>query len=93
MSQTVPEFDGRIKNRLRALRHAHGLSQEHVAEACGVHEATVDRWERGSSCPDRQKVRLARLFGCSVHHIWLFETAVTDATTAAVLAGATGASQ
>lgn len=75
-----------LENRLRKLRRARGLSLEQLAAiADGVHPTTVDRWERGASCPDDQKVRVARFFGVPVHHIWLFDTLVTDPLSEAAL--------
>jgi transcriptional regulator with XRE-family HTH domain len=42
--------------RLRGRRTDLGLSMEEVAEACGVHRATVSKWERGKSNPMRQHI-------------------------------------
>jgi transcriptional regulator with XRE-family HTH domain len=36
---------------LRAWRHAHGWTQDHLARALGVHRATLLRWEAGQTKP------------------------------------------
>jgi DNA-binding transcriptional regulator YiaG len=37
--------------RLRELREAHGLSQRELAQALGVDETAVSRWELGNRVP------------------------------------------
>lgn len=41
------------------LRRKMALSQEEIAEICGVRQATISRWEAGRGEPDR--VQLHRL--------------------------------
>ena len=54
------------------------LTQEKVADYCGVDRSTVSKWEKGTSFPRIDKVKkLAALFGCTVGEImenWKEET-------------------
>ena len=47
-------LEERIKNRRRIL----GISQEELGELIGVHENTIRTWEKGTRCPDTQKISL-----------------------------------
>lgn len=49
--------------RIRALRHALGLSQAAFANLVGVDQSNVSRWEHGASPDDAHVVRLAELAG------------------------------
>ena len=54
-------------NRLAALRRAHNLSQEELAERLNVSRQAVSKWERAESSPDTDNlVALARLYGVSL---------------------------
>lgn len=56
--------------RLQTLRKQAGLSQEKLAEACGVSRQAVSKWEAGQSQPDMDKlVRLSTLFGVSLDEL------------------------
>lgn len=50
---------------LRAARKAAGLSQTAVAEALGVEQVTISRYERGRRVPSDVVVAMARLYGVS----------------------------
>ena len=39
------------EGRVRALRAEHGFSQRELAEAVGVHESALSRWESGERVP------------------------------------------
>lgn len=56
-----------VGKRIRALRKTHpGLTQGGLAEAIGVKEMTVSRWERGQWRPDKGNLKqLATYFGVS----------------------------
>lgn len=43
---------------VREARQTLGLSQQKMADACGVHKQTWIKWERGERCPDRAALRL-----------------------------------
>lgn len=43
-----------LKENLKALRKARGLSQQELAEKCNVVRQTVSKWEQGLSVPDSQ---------------------------------------
>ena len=43
-----------LKDNLKALRKARGLSQQELAEKCNVVRQTVSKWEQGLSVPDSQ---------------------------------------
>lgn len=55
----TPSFAARI----RALRQELGLSQARLAEALGVDQSNVSRWENGAVPDDGHIVRLAELAG------------------------------
>ncbi len=57
---------------LRAARIDAGLSLKEVAEAVGVCDTTVSKWERGKTYPNGvQLVALCRLYGRSLDEIRL----------------------
>lgn len=53
-----------------ALRKANGLTQEGIAEKCGVSRHAVTKWETGSSLPDSYKLLdISELFGITVDEL------------------------
>ena len=56
-----------LKNKLKELRIAHGMTQEAVAERLGISSQTVSKWERGLLFPDITLLpKIALLFKCSI---------------------------
>ena len=61
-------------NRLKELREEKRLSQKEIAEALGVNEKTVSRWENGESTIKSDKAQaLADYFGVSVGYLLGYE--------------------
>lgn len=55
-----------FSERLQELRKAQGLSQEMLAEKCGVTRQSVSKWETGLGYPETEKIlALCGLFGVS----------------------------
>lgn len=53
-----------MKEKIRALREAKGLSQAELAEALGVDQTTISAWERGVAEPTLFNLRrLADVLG------------------------------
>ena len=53
--------------RIRELRHAKGLSQKKLADALGISDRAVSKWEKGLSQPSaRNLIAMAKLLNCSV---------------------------
>ena len=64
-----------IYERRRAL----GLTQEQVADALGVTAPAVNKWEKGSTCPDIALLApLARLLGVDLNELLCFHQNLTD---------------
>ena len=64
-----------ILERRRAL----GLTQEQVADALGVTTPAVNKWEKGSTCPDISLLApLARLLGVDLNELLCFHESLTD---------------
>jgi len=57
-----------IRNRLKRLREAQGLSRQELANELLVSDRTIRRWEQGS-IPERYRERLAKRFGVSLSHL------------------------
>ena len=58
----MPDFS--FHSRLRALRAAHKVTQDRLAEVCGVSQPTIAGWESGGPSPAVPELaRLARFFG------------------------------
>ncbi|HKR49734.1 MAG TPA: helix-turn-helix domain-containing protein [Pseudonocardiaceae bacterium] len=54
------------RQRLVSTRKAAGFSQERLAEVVGVERSTIQRWERGETCPQPwARPKLARALGIS----------------------------
>ena len=63
-----------MKNRLRELREAKGLTQEELAKALGVTRQTVIAIEKGKYDPSlRLAFKIARFFGVKIEDVFLYE--------------------
>jgi len=63
-----------MKNRLRELREARGLTQEELAKALGVTRQTIIAIEKGRYDPSlRLAFKIARFFNKSVEEIFIYE--------------------
>ena len=63
-------LDGKMGERLLALRKEHGLTQEQLAEKIFVTRQAVSKWERGESVPDLELlVALAELYGVTLDEL------------------------
>ncbi|MDR2687749.1 MAG: helix-turn-helix domain-containing protein [Oscillospiraceae bacterium] len=59
-----------LQENLKALRRAKDLTQEQLAEICGVSPQAVSRWETGAACPDIALLpELANCFGITVDEL------------------------
>ena len=64
--------DGKLGERLLALRKASGMTQEQLAEKVFVTRQAVSKWERGESVPDLELlVALAEMYGVSLDELVL----------------------
>lgn len=72
-----------------ALRRKNNITQEKMAEQCGVSRAAIAKWESGSSIPDLYKVdSIAKLFDVTLDeliHGKMEDPAVLDGDCVAVL--------
>jgi len=60
-----------LKNKLKELRTAFGMTQETVAKSLGVTSQTVSKWERGLLSPDIALLpKIALLFKCSIDSLF-----------------------
>ena len=58
-------------SKIRQLRDARGMTQQTLAEAVGVTQATVSDWENGKMKPDLVRaVKLADLFDTTLDVIY-----------------------
>lgn len=65
-----------LKDKIKALRNAKGITQEALAENLGVSSQTVSKWERGLLSPDIYLLpKLALLFRCSIDCLFDMESA------------------
>ena len=65
--------------RLKALRHVRGMSQEELADQSGVGRATISRIERGlSGAQGRTLRRLAVAFGVNVEELVRIESSFVE---------------
>lgn len=75
---------GRLPNKLRFFRHAHGYSQKKVASILGLCDAGIlSRWEHGCTMPALPDVfRLAWLYHTQPHELYraLWDTCGTEST-------------
>ena len=64
-----------LKDRLKELRAARGMTQEAVAEELGVSSQTISKWERGLLSPDISLLpRIAILYQCSMDSLFQMNT-------------------
>lgn len=64
-----------LKDQLRELRTARGMTQETVAEELGVSSQTVSKWERGLLSPDISLLpKIAILYQCSIDSLFQMNT-------------------
>ena len=55
-----------MREKIRALREAKGMTQTELAEALGVDQTTISTWETGKAAPTMFNLqRLADLLGVS----------------------------
>lgn len=65
-------LDERLARRLAALREAHGLSLDALAERCGISRATLSRVERGETSPTAAMLgALCAAFGITLSQLML----------------------
>ncbi|CAI1493095.1 MULTISPECIES: helix-turn-helix transcriptional regulator [Thermococcus] len=63
-----------MRNRLRDLREAKGLTQEELARALGVTRQTIIAIEKGRYDPSlRLAFKIARFFGVKIEDIFIYE--------------------
>lgn len=64
-----------LKDQLKELRSARGMTQEAVAEELGVSSQTVSKWERGLLSPDISLLpKIAILYQCSIDYLFQMNT-------------------
>ncbi len=52
---------------IKELRLKRGITQNELANLCGVHQTAVSQWEKGRTLPDKAAlVRLSDIFGVSI---------------------------
>lgn len=65
---------GRVRNQIRELRTARGLSQGLLAEMVGATRQTINAIEQEKYAPSLELAfRLARAFGLAFEEVWTFE--------------------
>lgn len=65
---------GRVRNQIRELRTARGLSQGVLAEMVGATRQTINAIEQEKYAPSLELAfRLARAFGLAFEEVWTFE--------------------
>jgi putative transcriptional regulator len=63
-----------MRNRLRKLREARGLTQEELAKALGVTRQTIIAIEKGRYDPSlKLAFKIARFFGVKIEDIFIYE--------------------
>ncbi|AJC72212.1 MAG: helix-turn-helix transcriptional regulator [Thermococcus sp.] len=63
-----------MKNRLRELREAKGLTQEELAKALGVTRQTIIAIEKGKYDPSlRLAFKIARFFNVKIEDVFIYE--------------------
>ncbi|ACJ16839.1 Hypothetical transcription regulator [Thermococcus onnurineus NA1] len=62
-----------MKNRVRELREARGLTQEELAKALGVTRQTIIAIEKGKYDPSlKLAFKIARFFGVLIEDIFIY---------------------
>jgi putative transcriptional regulator len=65
---------GRVRNVIRDLRQARGLSQLALADAVGATRQTINAIEQEKYAPSLELAfRIAREFGLGFEEVWTFE--------------------
>lgn len=65
-----------LQDNLTALRKAHNLSQEELAERIGVARQTISKYETGEAVPDIEKCKvIADVFGVSLDDLVNYDSA------------------
>ena len=63
-----------LGQKIRALRHRDGRTQEDTAEALGVTSQAVSRWESGGGYPDMEMIpSIANYFGVTIDELFGYE--------------------
>ncbi|NJE08045.1 transcriptional regulator [Thermococcus sp. M39] len=63
-----------MKNHLRELREARGLTQEELAKILGVTRQTIIAIEKGKYDPSlKLAFKIARFFGVKIEDIFIYE--------------------
>lgn len=63
----------RINEIIKERRLAKGFTQEQIANYLGVTAPAVNKWEKGTSCPDIVLLpALARLLDTDLNHLAVF---------------------
>lgn len=67
-----------MKNRIRELRKAQGLTMKELGAVVGLAESTISQYETGKRQPDNETLlRLGEFFGVSVDFLLGSETPIT----------------
>lgn len=65
---------GRVRNAIRELRQARGLSQQALADAVGATRQTINAIEQEKYAPSLELAfRIAREFDLGFESVWTFE--------------------
>jgi len=69
----------KINEQIAALRKKKGITQENLAQALGVTNQSVSKWESGQCCPDIQLLpELAKYFEVSIDELMGEKSRKTD---------------
>lgn len=65
-----PHISERNLNRIRDLREAKGMTQQQLADALGVNQSTVDRYEKGViKLSLNTALRIISVLGCTMSQL------------------------
>ena len=68
-----------LANRLVALRRAHHMSQEELADRLGISRQAVSKWERAEASPDTDNlIALSKLYGVTLDELIRGEAPVAE---------------